>query len=74
MDSNTLELRLFIKARRKSLKLTQKEIALKAGVGVRFIREMERGKKTLRMDKVNQVLDLFGFELGPVKNTRDEES
>jgi len=41
-------------------------------VGLRFIREMEQGKVTLRMDKVNQVLKLFGFELGPVEMRREE--
>ena len=47
------------------LKLTQSQIAAKAGVGLRFIRELEQDKTTLRMDKVNQVLALFGMELGP---------
>jgi hypothetical protein len=42
----------------------------KSGVGIRFIRELERGKETLKMDKVNQVLDLFGFELGPIESTK----
>jgi uncharacterized pyridoxal phosphate-containing UPF0001 family protein len=41
------------------------ELAEKAGVGLRFIRDLEQGKTTLRMDKVNQVLKLFGQELGP---------
>jgi Predicted transcriptional regulator with C-terminal CBS domains len=47
--------------------LTQHDLAKKAGVGLRFVREMEQGKEKLRMDTVNQVLKLFGFELGPVK-------
>ncbi|MCB0807335.1 MAG: helix-turn-helix transcriptional regulator, partial [Bacteroidales bacterium] len=51
--------------------LTQQQLALKAGVGLRFIRDLEQGKKTLRMDKVNQVLKLFGQELGPVPIDRD---
>ncbi len=50
--------------------LTQPDMARKAGVGLRFVREMEQGKETLRMDAVNQVLKLFGFELGPVKIDR----
>jgi len=62
-----MDLKTFIKEKRKSANLTQPEIAEKAGVGLRFIREMEQGKVTLRMDKVNQVLKLFGFELGPVE-------
>ena len=65
-----MDLKTFIKEKRKSANLTQPDIAAKAGVGLRFIREMEQGKVTLRMDKVNQVLRLFGFELGPVE-TRD---
>lgn len=56
-----------IKAKRKKYGLTQVELAQRAGVGIRFVRELEQGKKTLRMDKVNLVLALFGEELGPVK-------
>lgn len=56
----------FIKEKRKLLNLTQQDLADKAGVGIRFIRDLEQGKLTLRMDKVNQVLNLFGQELGPV--------
>jgi y4mF family transcriptional regulator len=55
----------FIKYQRKKLKLTQVELATKAGVGIRFIRELEQGKETLQLDKVNQVLALFGFSLSP---------
>ena len=47
--------------------LTQTDLAEKAGVGLRFVRELEQGKQTLRMDKVNQVLSLFGAELAPVQ-------
>jgi y4mF family transcriptional regulator len=49
---------------RKSLKLSQEELAFKAGVGLRFLRELERGKTTLRLDKVNRVLELFGKQVG----------
>ncbi len=56
----------FVKAKRKSVKLTQPELAEKAGVGLRFIRELEQGKDSLRLDKVNQVLKLFGYQLGAV--------
>jgi y4mF family transcriptional regulator len=62
----------FVRNRRKSLGLTQPELAEKAGTGLRFIRDLEQGKKTLRMDKVNQVLALFGYELGPVRQEREE--
>lgn len=57
----------FVKQKRKKLKLTQPELAGKAGVGLRFVRDVEQGKKSMRMDKVNQVLILFGYELGAVK-------
>jgi y4mF family transcriptional regulator len=62
-----MNLAYFVKEKRKSVKLTQPELAEKAGVGLRFIRELEQGKETLRLDKVNQVLQLFGYEVGPVK-------
>lgn len=61
-----MSLSLFTKEKRKLLNLTQQDLADKAGVGIRFIRDLEQGKLTLRMDKVNQVLNLFGQELGPV--------
>ena len=57
----------FIKEKRKQLKMTQPELAERAGVGLRFIRELEQGKASVRLDKVNQVLDLFGSEIGVVK-------
>lgn len=62
----------FIKSKRKAAGLTQLDLAEKSGVGLRFIREMEQGKTTLRMDKVNQVLRLFGFELGAVAMDRSK--
>lgn len=58
-----------VKEKRKKLKLTQQELANKAGVGLRFIRELEQGKETLQLNKVNQVLHLFGFEVGPIKKS-----
>jgi y4mF family transcriptional regulator len=48
---------------RKAASLTQVELAKRAGVGLRFVRELEQGKPTVRLDKVNQVLALFGCEL-----------
>ena len=60
---------IFIKEKRKQLKLTQPELAERAGVGLRFMRELEQGKQSVRLDKVNQVLDLFGSELGVVPKT-----
>jgi y4mF family transcriptional regulator len=66
-----MHLRNFIKEKRAQAGLTQPELAEKAGVGLRFVRDLEQGKETLRMDKVNQVLKLFGSELGPVNLNRD---
>lgn len=66
-------LSLFIKEKRAQVGMTQEDLSYAAGVGLRFIRELEQGKPTLRMDKVNQVLSLFGFELGPIEATRDEK-
>lgn len=64
-----MSLAAFVKNKRKLVKLTQPELAEKAGVGLRFIRELEQGKETLRLDKVNQVLQLFGHEVGAVLKT-----
>ena len=58
----------FVKERRKQLGLTQTDLAEKAGVGLRFVRDLEQGKTTLRMDKVNEVLRLFGHQLAPVNS------
>ena len=57
----------YIKAKRKEFGLTQVDLSQKSGVGLRFVREMEQGKETLRLDKVNQVLVLFGAEMAPMK-------
>jgi y4mF family transcriptional regulator len=57
----------FIKHKRKEEKISQPELAFRARVGLRFIRDLEQGKKTLRMDKVNAVLGYFGYELGAIK-------
>lgn len=70
--SLTIPLSHFIKQKRKESGLTQQALADKAGVGLRFIRELERDKPSLRMDKVNQVLLLFGCDLGPVPFNRQK--
>lgn len=62
----------FVKAKRSAVKLTQPELAEKAGVGLRFVRELEQGKESLRLDKVNQVLQLFGHEVGPIALKQNE--
>jgi y4mF family transcriptional regulator len=65
-----MSIREFVKERRRLVHLTQPELAEKAGVGLRFVRELEQGKETLRLDKVNQVLKLFGSEVGVVPSVR----
>ena len=57
----------YVKEMRRQYGLTQIDLSEKAGVGLRFVRELEQGKKSLRLDKVNDVLALFGAEMGPVK-------
>jgi len=52
-----------IKEKRKATGLTQLDLALKSGLGLRLVREIEQGKTSMRMDKVNQLLALFGMEL-----------
>ena len=69
-----MDLTSFVKARRKSVNLTQPELAEKAGVGLRFIRELEQGKQSLRLDKLNQVLQLFGYEVGPIPKKLNQDS
>jgi len=60
----------FLKSERKAAGITQKELALKAGVGLRFIRDVEQGKTSFRADTLNKVLKLFGKTVGPVDLTR----
>ena len=67
-----MELSKFVKQKRTSAKLTQPELAEKAG-GLRFLRELEQGKESLRLDKVNQVLKLFGYKVGAVQLIVEED-
>lgn len=67
------KLATFVKQRRRLLQLSQPDLAAKAGVGLRFVRELEQGKAALRLDKVNAVLQLFGHEVGPVPVDRSAE-
>jgi y4mF family transcriptional regulator len=67
-----MSLARFVKEKRKQVNLTQPELAEKAGVGLRFIRELEQGKQSLRLDKVNQVLQLFGAEVCAVTRQAPE--
>jgi y4mF family transcriptional regulator len=61
----------FVRARRRNAGLTQQELADLASVGKRFIVELEDGKQTVRLDKVNQVLRAFGKRLGPIDVAKD---
>lgn len=63
----------FIKKQRKQAGLTQEEFALRSGLGLRFVRELEQGKSTVRMDKVNIALGMFGYEAVPGKTERTEK-
>ncbi|NCC12225.1 MAG: transcriptional regulator [Spirochaetia bacterium] len=63
----------FIKEQRKRTGLTQEEFALRSGLGLRFVRELEQGKTTVRLDKVNQALAMFGYQAVPGPLTVDKE-
>jgi len=65
MDNTKLS--IVVKSLRKEYGLTQEDLAMKSGVGLAFVRKLEQGKTTLRMDKVNQLLDLFNYELTATK-------
>ena len=67
MEQTTLS--KYVKAMRKQYNLTQVELFEKSGVGLRLVRELEQGEQTLRLDKVNQILNLFGSEVGVVPMT-----
>ena len=62
----------YVKRRRRETGLTQVDLSEKAGVGLRFVRELEQGKESLRLDKVNQVLSLFGSQVGVVPTRKEE--
>ena len=55
----------FIRENRKAAGLTQEEFAVRSGLGLRFVRDLEQGKETVRLDKVNQALAMFGMEAVP---------
>ena len=57
-----------IRELRKKAGLTQEEMAKRTGVGLRFVRDVEQGKPTVRVDKINQVLALFGYHVEAVKD------
>ncbi|MFO0976877.1 MAG: helix-turn-helix domain-containing protein [Planctomycetaceae bacterium] len=61
--NNSTQLGRLVRERRKQAKLTLKDAAGMAGVGVRFLSELERGKPTVQIGRALQVLQLFGLEL-----------
>ncbi len=63
----------YVKNMRKQYNLTQVELSEKSGVGLRFVRELEQGKESLKLDKVNQLLRLFGCEIGVVPLNKNNE-
>lgn len=71
MEQTTLS--KYVKDMRKLYNLTQVELSEKSGVGLRFVRELEQGKQTLRLDKVNQILNLFGSGVGAVPISKEDE-
>lgn len=61
-----------VKILRKQYNLTQEELSLKSGVGLRFVRDLEQGKETLRLDKVNQLLDFFNYEMVAIQKNNNQ--
>ena len=61
----------FVQLNRLKANITQIELAKKAGVGLRFIRDVEQGKKSLRTDTLNKILKLFGAQVGPVPLSKE---
>ena len=62
----------YIKTERRKAGLTQEEFAVRAGLGLRFVRELEQGKETVRLDKVNQALSMFGMVAVPGRMEREK--
>ena len=62
-----------VKMLRKQYNLTQEELSLKSGVGLRFVRDLEQGKETLRLDKVNQLLDFFNFAMVAIQKNNSNQ-
>lgn len=63
--TNMNNLSTTVKSLRKQFKMTQEDLSVKSGVGLRFVRDLEQGKSTLRLDKVNQLLEFFNYEMVP---------
>ena len=54
--------------------MTQQDLAELAGVGTRFVSDLERGKSTLRLDRANRVLAVFGKALGVTDKPRADDT
>lgn len=67
VDMSMNKIGRYVKLERKKAGLTQEDFAIRAGLGLRFVRELEQGKETVRLDKVNQALAMFGMEAIPGK-------
>lgn len=65
INKNMNNLSSTVKSLRKQFNMTQEDLSLKSGVGLRFVRDLEQGKQTLRLDKVNQLLEFFNYEMSP---------
>ena len=63
----------YVKENRRKLGMTQEEFAIRSGLGLRFVRDLEQGKETVRMDKVNQALAMFSMQAVPGKMDRGDE-
>lgn len=67
-----VSLSAYVKQKRKQYNLTPVDLSEKAEVDLRFVCELAQGKQTLQMDKVNQILNLFGAKLTPTPMTRSK--
>ena len=70
------QLQTLVKSKRKEAGLTQEQFAEKAGVALTVVRKIEQGKNDLQLEKVNQVLKMFGHVLAPARLnqvSKDEE-
>ena len=63
----------FVRESRKAAGLTQEEFAIRSSLGLRFVHDLEQEKETVRLDKVNQALAMFGMEAVPGRIERKEE-
>ena len=67
MKKEKNEIAILVKRKRREYGLTQEDFAIRSGLGLRFVRELEQGKTTCRMDKVNQALEFLGYKLKVIR-------